>query len=109
MNQLEYELELIEKEARELRSNYRDSENAAAYLDLLTGRVEELREEQRRISEFIASIPDERVKEIACYRLFEGLTYQEIGGLMHYSPRYVRLLWRPYKDWFYGKESASKR
>ena len=104
MNWYEKELEWLENEAVTVQRKYPNAKSLPVYLEVLSHRAELIREELRRTEELIASIPDLRMREIACYRLLEGLTYREIAEMMHLNSRYVQRLWRPY-----GKESTEKR
>lgn len=96
----------MENEAETMQSKYPKAKNLQLYLDTLSHYADAVRKEQRKTERFIAEIPDQRVREIACYRLLEGLTWQEIAELMNLSFRYVQRLWSQYRD---GKESTEKR
>ena len=105
MNHIEQEFEWLENEALEIQRRYPNARSLPAYLDTLSRITEDRREELRQTERFIAGIPDQRVREIACYRLLEGMTYSEIAEIMRYSCRHVQRLWRPYN----GKKSTAKR
>lgn len=105
MNRFQKELDWLENEANEVQVRYPNAKTLPAYLDTLSRLAEAVRAEQKRTEEFIASIPDHRVREIAVYRLLEGLTFEEISEIMQYSSFYIQRLWRPFRDKFYSERS----
>lgn len=109
MNHLEQEIELFEQLAQDIQSRFPDSSHLPEFLDLLSRLAEQRKAELREILSFITGIRDPPAKEIAVYRLLEGMTYKEIAALVGFCPRHVRRIWKPYKDQFNGKESTEKR
>lgn len=103
MNRFVQELNWLENEANEVQVRYPNAKTLPAYLDTLSRLAEAVRAEQKRTEEFIASIPDLRVREIAVYRLLEGLTFEEIADITQYSSSHIQRLWRPYREQYHEK------
>ena len=109
MNHLEREIRWLEEHAQDIQNRYPNAKRLSEYLELLSHLAEQRKAELLEIKRFIAGIRDPTAREIAAYRLFEGMTYKEIAALVQYCPHHVQRIWKPYREQYYGKESTEKR
>ena len=98
MNLIEQELKWFQEQAREMQRKYPNSKQLPAYLELLERLFEQRKAELEEILCSIDAIEDQRIKQIAWSRLIDGLTYEEIAGMLHISSTYVQRLWKPYRE-----------
>lgn len=97
MNSIEHELKWFQVEAKEMQRKYPDANSLPEYLEVLEQLFDQRKAELEEILSFIDSIEDQRMKQIAWSRLIDGLSYEQIAGMLHISIAYVQRLWKPYR------------
>ena len=91
-------LENILKHEVELLKQYPKIGTARQFIKLLKSDIAKLDKEKRQILERVDAIPDDRQRQVAQYRLIDGMKFDEIAETMFYNVKTIFRIWREVKD-----------